>query len=99
MYFDGVPTHDQVRVPVNVLGVGVIVKVTAWPVLVVAVEPWIVMTPRSVTEPPLILPTVATVSPAPMVALADGSFWNFSAMLVRKPEAAKTSSETLARTV
>ena len=39
MYFDGVPTQDQVIVPVSVLKVGVTVMVTDWPTLLEAVLP------------------------------------------------------------
>ena len=39
MYLAGVPAQDQVMVPVLVLAVGVTVRVTAWPVEVLAVLP------------------------------------------------------------
>ncbi len=99
MYFDGEPTQAQTIVPVVESKVGVMVTVTACPVLVEAVLPRIVIVPPSFTLPPEILPTTETVRPTPGVPVLLGSVWNFSATAVRKPLAASISSDTLARTV
>lgn len=98
MYFEGVPTQDQVNEP-PVAVVGIIVTVTAAPTDVLAVEPRMVMEPVSSTAPPETLPTTETVRPAPIVAEPPGSVWYFSEIPVRKPDAASISSETFARIV
>ena len=99
MYLAGVPAQDQVSVPVVVFAVGVTVRVTAWPVEVLAVLPLTTTMPVSATLAVAILPTTAMVTPVPMDAVLVGSVWNFSEIAVRAPEAARISSDTLARTV
>ena len=95
---DGVPTQDQVNAP-PVCACGVIVMVTPAPVDVLAVLPWTVSTPASVTLPPETFPTTAIVSPTPMDAEPPGSVWYFSEIEVWNPDAARISSDTFARMV
>lgn len=73
MYFAGVPTHDQVMVPVVVLYAGVTVTVTACPTLVEAVLPVTVTRPASVTEAVATLPVTGMVTPLPAPAVLLGS--------------------------
>ena len=73
MYFAGVPTHDQVIVPVLVLYVGVTVTVTAWPTLLEAVLPVTVTVPPSSTEAVATLPDIGMVTPPPAHTVLLGS--------------------------
>ena len=73
--------------------------VTPAPVDVLAVLPWTVSTPASVTLPPETFPTTAIVSPTPMDAEPPGSVWYFSEIEVWNPDAARISSDTFARMV
>ena len=99
MYFAGMPAQDHVIVPVEVFAVGVTVIVTACPVDVLAVLPVTLIRPASLTVAPDILPTMLMVTPTPMEAVFEGLDCSVSEIAVRALEAAKISSETLARTV
>src|SRR5688500_12469826 len=99
MYLPGVPWQFQVMVPLAVSNVGVTVMVTAWPVLVAAVEPFTVMVPPAFTVEAETLPTTGMTTPEPALAVSVGLVWNFSEIAVRAEEAARISSDTLARTV
>ena len=100
MYFPGVPMQDQDKVPLVVLMlVATTVIVTACPVLVLAVDPETTIVPAVSTSAADTLPATLIVTFTPMLALFDGSVWNFSVIAVRALEAARISSETLARTV
>ena len=88
MYLAGVPEQDQVSAPIDVFAVEVL---TVLPVtMTISV---------SATSAVAILPTTAMVMPVPMEAVLVGSLWNFSKIDLRAPEAAKISSDTLARMV
>jgi len=100
MYFEGVPAHDHDMVPLAVLMlVGRTVRVIAAPVLVDVAAPVTSIVPAAPTVAPEIFPATLMVIPVPMVALEDGSVWNFSVIPVRALEAARISSDTLARMV
>jgi len=69
-----------------------------WPVEVLTVLPVTMTIPGSATSAVAILPTTTMVTPVPMDTVLVGAVWNFPEIAVRAPEAARISSDTLART-
>ena len=91
---DAAVLQAQVTRPPESVGVNTTFTVVPTEVLL----PAMAMTPAVVTEPPVILPAVVTVKPRPALDNVLSTVL-FSTMVVLKPAAASTSSETRARIV